>query len=99
MAKLRAGKNRRLRAAAAAAVLMTLVSCAVGPPASTTLPAPPGPAARPGPWETTYALYDQALFGPERRLAGLIASYKLRLSDGKLRNPRLLLKQHPLPHR
>jgi len=93
MAKFRAGKNKRLRAAAAAAILITLASCAVGPPASTTLPAPPGPAARPGPWETTYALYDPALFGPERPLAELIASYKLRLSDGKLRNARLVLNK------
>jgi hypothetical protein len=83
----------RWGAAAAAAMMMALVSCAAGPPASTTLPAPPEPAARPGQWETTYALYDPELFGPERPLAELIASYRLRLTDGKLKNSRLLLNK------
>jgi len=83
----------RLRVVAAAAILMMLASCAVGPPASITLPAPTQPAARPGPWETTYALYDPALFGPERPLVELIASYKLRLQEGKLKNALLLLNK------
>jgi hypothetical protein len=83
----------RLRTVAPGVVLMTLVSCAVGPPASTTLPAPSRPAARPGPWETTYALYDPALFGPERPLSEIISSYKLRLHDGKLKGARLLLNK------
>ena len=92
-AKLTAGKSRRFRFAAAGAVLMALVSCAVRPPASTTLPAPPRPAERSGPYGTTYALYDPALFGPERPLAELVASYKLRLQDGKLKGARLLLNK------
>jgi hypothetical protein len=83
----------RSRLVAAALVTLTLVSCAVGPPASTTLPAPAGPSAHPGPWGTTYALYDPALFGPERPLAEVIVSYKLRLVDGKLRNARLFLNK------
>ena len=82
-----------LRVVAAGAVLTILVSCSIGPPASTTLPAPPRAAARPGPWDTTYALYDPALFGPERPLAEIIASSKLRLVDGKLKNARLLLNK------
>ena len=68
------------------------VSCAPGP-ATTTLPAPAKPAERPGPWETTYALYDPAHFGPDRPLADLVTDYRLRLSDGQLRNARLLLNK------
>jgi hypothetical protein len=82
----------RLRLAVAGAVLLTIVSCAVGPPASTSLPAPPRSAARPA-WRTTYALYEPALFGPERPLSELVSSYRLRLRDGKLRNARLLLNK------
>lgn len=83
----------RLLIAVTGAVSMTLISCVVGPPAPITLPTPPSPAARPGPWDTTYALYDPALFGPERPLADLIAAYGLRLRDGKLRDARLLLNK------
>jgi hypothetical protein len=83
----------RLRLAAAAAVIMALVSCAVGPPSSITLPTPPRAAVRPGPWDTTYALYDPALFGPERPLAELVPSYNLRLREVKLKGARLLLNK------
>jgi hypothetical protein len=83
----------RLLTAAAGAVSMMLVSCAVEPPAPKTLPTPASPAARPGPWDTTYALYDPALFGPERPLVEIIASDRLRLRDGKLRDARLLLNK------
>ncbi|MBP1767695.1 MAG: hypothetical protein H6P98_1810, partial [Candidatus Aminicenantes bacterium] len=72
---------------------MTFISCAVGPPSPIALPTPPNPAARPGPWDTTYALYDPALFGPEGPLADLIPAYGLRLRDGKLRDARLLLNK------
>ena len=82
-----------VRVVAAGAVMMALVSCAVGPPASITLPAPPQAAARPGPWRTTYALYDPALFGPERPLSELISSYRLRLREGTLKGARLLLNK------
>ncbi len=83
----------RFRVAAAGAIIMALVSCAAGPPASITLPAPPRAAARPGPWSTTYALYDPALFGPERPLSELISSYRLRLREGMLKGARLLLNK------
>jgi hypothetical protein len=83
----------RLLIAVTGAVSMTLISCAVGPPSPITLPTAPSPAVRPGPWETTYALYDPALFGPERPLAELIAAHRLRLQDGKLRDARLLLNK------
>jgi hypothetical protein len=57
------------------------------------LPPPPSPAERPGPWNTTYALYDSSLFGPERPLADLVAEYHLPLRDGKLSGARLLLNK------
>jgi len=60
---------------------------------TTTLPAPATAAERPGPWDTTYALYNPALFGPERPLSGLLEEYHLRLRDGKLRDARLLLNK------
>jgi hypothetical protein len=80
-------------AAATGAALLTLFSCAVRRPPSITLPAPPSPAERAGPYGTTYALYDPALFGPERPLAELVAQYKLDLKDGKLKGARLLLNK------
>ncbi|MGB7295405.1 MAG: hypothetical protein WBC70_07430, partial [Candidatus Aminicenantales bacterium] len=83
----------RLLIAVAGAVSMTLISCVVGPPAPISLPTPPSPTVRPGPWDTTYALSNQALFGPERPLGDLIAAYRLRLRDGKLRDARLLLNK------
>lgn len=61
--------------------------------ASLTRPAPARPAARPGPWETTYAQYEPSLFGPERPLTDLIARYHLKLKDGRLDNARFLLNK------
>ena len=83
----------RIWVAAAGMVSMAFVSCSVGPAASIALPAPSSPAARPGPWNTTYALYDPALFGPERSLAEIVASDELHLRDGKLADARLLLNK------
>jgi hypothetical protein len=82
-----------LRTTAAAMALLGLAACAVGPRPPAPLPAPPQPASRPGPWGTTYAVYDPAIFGPERPLAELISAYRLRLTDGKLKNARLLLNK------
>ncbi|MEW5900063.1 MAG: hypothetical protein AB1715_01220 [Acidobacteriota bacterium] len=82
-----------LRTAAVALLLLALADCAVGPRAPKSLPAPPHPASRPGPWGTTTALYDPALFGPERPLAELVTAYGLRLRDGKLKDARLLLNK------
>lgn len=83
----------RFRLAAAGALFLALSSCAVHAPPSLTLPAPPHPSERAGPYGTTYALYDPALFGPERSLAELVARYKLHLKDGKLKDARLLLNK------
>ncbi len=77
---------------AAVAFAVLTASCASGP-ATTTLPAPPKAAARPGPWDTTYALYNPAFFGPELPLQDLVKEYHLRLRDGKLRDAGLLLNK------
>lgn len=79
--------------AAAAMALFGLGACAVGPRRPTTLPAPSQPASRPGPWDTTYALYDPSLFGPERPLDELLSAYGLLPTEGKLKNARLLLNK------
>src|SRR5512137_406010 len=85
-------RDRILRPIVAGAVcavsIVLSVSCA-----SLSRPAPAKPAARPGPWETTYAQYDPSLFGPERPLGELIAQYHLKLKEGKLQNSRLLLNK------
>jgi hypothetical protein len=83
----------RFRVAAGIAVVLLSAACATAPPAPTMLPPPPSPAERPGPWNTTYALYDQALFGPERPLADLVTEYHLPMRDGKLAGARLLLNK------
>jgi hypothetical protein len=75
------------------AILLLSASCATAPPAASVLPPPPSPAERQGPWNTTYALYDQALFGPESPLADLVREYSLPLRDGQLANARLLLNK------
>ncbi len=66
------------------------VSCAAGYKAPAALPAPANPAERMGPWDITVALYDPALFGPERPLADLVAEARLPLDKGKLKDARLL---------
>jgi hypothetical protein len=88
-----AGRQVRLWIAASAAVLVLGVSCATSTRAPTALPAPAAPAERPGPWNTTYALYNPALFGPEWPLPDLVKGYHLRLRGGKLRDARLLLNK------
>jgi len=61
-----------LRSVAAATALLYLAGCASGLRAPRSLPPPPSSASRPGPWETSYAVYDPALFGPELSLTGLV---------------------------
>jgi hypothetical protein len=78
---------------AAGVTLMLLASCAHAPRPAATLPPPARPAERPGPWDTTYALYNPTLFGPERPLADLVTEHRLRLRDGKLEGARLLLNK------
>jgi hypothetical protein len=91
---LRSFPGRRLpfRWTGAVAFLAFGASCATAP-APTTLPPPAAAAERPGPWDTTYATYNPALFGPERPLPELVKQYHLRLRDGKLKGARLLLNK------
>jgi murein L,D-transpeptidase YafK len=81
------------RCAAVGGILALLFSCATAPPSPAPLPAPARPAERPGPWNTTYAVYNPALFGPERPLADLVAEYHLHLREGKIAGVRLLLNK------
>jgi murein L,D-transpeptidase YafK len=83
----------RLRAAVVGAAVFLSAFCAVRTPPPRSLPEPAAPAARPGPWDTTYALYDPALFGPELPLKEIIAAEGLRLENGKIRGARLLLNK------
>jgi len=80
-----------LRSVAAAMALLYLAGCASGPRTPRSLPPAPSSASRPGPWETSYAVYDPALFGPERPLTGLIEQHRLKLKSGKLKKARLLI--------
>ncbi len=83
--------GRAVYGGTALALAVLLTSCATT--LTTTLPPPAAAAARPGPWNTTYALYNPAYFGPERPLDDLIKEYHLPLRDGKLADARLLLNK------
>ena len=84
-------RYRALRGWGTLVLAALAASCAA--PRTTTLPAPPQPAERPGPWDATYALYDPGHFGPERPLPDLIREHGLSLRDGKIRDARLLLNK------
>ena len=75
------------------ALVLLLHSCAGGPRWPASVPGPERPSERAGNWETTVALYDPALFGPERPLAQLVKEGRLPLDHGKLRNVRLLVNK------
>jgi hypothetical protein len=79
-----------LKFAAVVAPALVLAACAAGPGRPKTLPAPAAASERVGPWDITIALYDPALYGPERPLADLIGEYRLRRENGKLKGARLL---------
>ena len=68
-------------------------SCISGPGALASLPGPARPAERAGPYGTTVALYDPALFGPEKPLVRIIDENRLPLVEGKLKNTRLLINK------
>jgi len=89
---VRRGSPFSVPALAALAVALLLVSCG-RPWTPASLPGPERPAERAGPYGTTIALYDRALFGPEQPLAQLIREHRLPLVKGKLRNARLLVNK------
>jgi len=78
--------------AAALAALIALYACAAGPRPAVR-PGPERPSEKPGTWGTTIAVYDPALYGPERPLARIVAERKLRLDNGKLRNARIFVNK------
>jgi len=56
-------------------------------------PGPEKPSEKPGAWGTTIAVYDAALYGPERPLAQIVVERHLRLEDGKLRRAWILVNK------
>ena len=56
-------------------------------------PGPEKPSEKPGTWGTTIAVYDAALYGPERPLSQIVGERRLPLRDGKLRHARLLVNK------
>jgi len=90
---IRALKALPMSGAAALAVVLVLAACAAAPSTPALLPGPERPSERPGPWETTIALYDPVLFGPDRPLALLIKDHRLALEGGKLKNAMLLVNK------
>lgn len=87
------GRSTALKAATLLAAAILAGACATGAGVQTTLPAPPRAAERLGPSGLPIALYDPALFGPDRPLPDLIRKYRLPLSAGKLKNPSLLVNK------
>ena len=73
-----------------AALVLFWTACAAGPGRPRTRPTPATASERVGPWDITIALYEPALYGPERPLADLIGEYRLRRENGKLKGARLL---------
>ncbi len=85
------GSSHKHRLAAVAVLAFSLAACAAGPARPRTRPTPATAAERIGRWGITVALYEPALYGPERALAELIGEYRPRLKDGKLKKARLLV--------
>jgi len=82
-----------LSGAVALAIALLMFSCAGGPRMRVSFPGPERHSERVGPQETTVALYNPVLFGPERPLANLIREYRLALDNGKLKNAGLLVNK------
>ncbi len=87
------GSAGYVRFAAVAAFALLIASCAVGPRTPAALPAPAHPSERVGPWDITIAMYNPALFGPERSLAELVKEDRLDVEKGKLKNAKLLVNK------
>ncbi len=90
---MRGTAGRAVLAMAGLAVSLGLAACAAGPARIAARPGPARAAERPGAWGTTIAVYDPALYGPERPLARLAAERHVRLEGGKIRKARLLVNK------
>ena len=86
-------RRRTILGMGALAAAIFLASCAAGPMKTAARPGPVRPAERPGAWGTTIAVYDPALYGPERPLSQIVAERRLRLQDGKIRKARILINK------
>jgi hypothetical protein len=86
-------RTRLALGAAGLAAAIGLAACAAGPLRMAARPGPAKLAEKPGPGGTTIAVYDPALYGPDAPLARIIAVRHLRLRDGKLLDPLLLVNK------
>ena len=86
-------RRRAIWSAAALAAILVLASCAAGPMRTAERPGPERPSEKPGAWGTTIAVYDAALYGPERPLSQIVVERHLRLVDGKLRRATILINK------
>jgi hypothetical protein len=84
------GKLPVYKFAVLAALALVWTACATGPRRPRTKPTPAAASERVGPWDITIAIYEPALYGPERALEDLIRDYRLRQENGKLAGARLL---------
>ncbi len=84
------GKCPGYKLAVIAALALFWTACAAGPKRPRTQPMPATASERVGPWDITIALYEPALYGPERPLADLIGKYRLHRENGRLKGARLL---------
>jgi hypothetical protein len=75
------------------ALVLGFAACAVGPRTPAALPTPAHASERIGPSGLTIALYDPALFGPERPLSTLVKELRLPLVQGRLKNAHLLVNK------
>jgi len=91
--RARTFRRRAIWSAAALAAALVLASCAAGPMRMAERPGPEKPSEKPGAWGTTIAVYDAALYGPERPLAQIVVERHLRLEDGKLRRAWILVNK------
>ncbi len=82
-----------IAALAVLGAVVILASCAAGPTKLATEPGPGRPSEKAGAWGTTVALYDPALYGPERPLSQIVAARRLRLQDGKIRKAKILVNK------